>query len=128
MIIPQNISLSPHQRLPLFSLKNEQDQRNIPNPTFSVSNVTHHRIHLILSIILKNNFSNIEIIKNPSKNSDIILPSVAVETKLLVFSCVIINGICPYNACWVFLGNKHMIFVITAMCSTHFNLYLLLGF
>lgn len=43
-------------------------------------------LYLIVSITLKNRFSKIEIIKDPSRNRDGILPSVSMETKLRVFS------------------------------------------
>ena len=80
------------------------------------------------SIILKNHFSNIEIIKDPSKNSGVILPSVPMETKSLVLSCVIINGICPYNARRVSSVSKHMIFIIACNVSNSFQLYTLLKY
>ena len=108
---------------PLSSLKNEQDQRNIPDPTLCISNVMHNWICLIVSILLKNQFSNTEIIKDPSKNSGVILPSVPMETKLLVFSCVFINGICPCSVYWLLLVSST--WYLSSTCNV-FNSFQLL--
>lgn len=123
----QNISLfsqSVSSSLP----ENEQDQRNIPDPTLCISNVMHNWMCLIVSIILKNHFSNTEIMKDPSDISGVILPSVPMETKLLMFSRGIINGICPYNVCWLSRVSSTWYLSSPLACSTDFNLRLLWGF
>lgn len=86
----------------------------------------HNWIYLIVSIILKNHFSNIKIIKDPSKNSGVI--TVPMETKSPVFSCVIISGICSYKAHWVSLVSKQMIFIISCNVFNSFQLMFSLGF
>lgn len=72
----------------------------------------HNRIYLIVSIVLKNHFTNIEILKDPSKHSGVILPPVPMETRSLVLSEVIMNGICRECLSGQ-LGGAHVVFIIT---------------
>lgn len=123
---PKISGCSPNQ-CPFPCWKMSRTNGIFQNSALSISNVMHNWVYLMASIILKNHFSNIEIIKDPSKNSGVILPSVPMETKSLVLSCVIINGICPYNARRVSSVSKHMIFIIACNVSNSFQLMCVVG-
>lgn len=75
----------PH-RHPLFSLKKSAGPNKHWRFMRSVSIAMNNWLYLIVSITLKYRFSKTEIIKDPSRNRNGILPSVSMETKLLVFS------------------------------------------
>jgi hypothetical protein len=86
----------------------------------------YNLIHLIVSIILKNYFSKIEIIKDPSRKTGVILPSVPMETKLLVLS-VWLSMAAADTMCWVSLVSKHMIAIYVDSWSFRNGLFFWLG-
>lgn len=79
-------SHSPHQWSILSRPGKSAGPKKHWRPTLSVSIAMNNSPYLIVSSTLKNLFSKIETIKDPSRNKDGILPSVSVETKLRVFS------------------------------------------
>lgn len=87
VISAPNISLS--------SLRNEQDQRNTPPPILPASTVMHNRMCFLVSINLKNHFTNIEIIRDPSTSRRVASPSVPMETRSLARSRVVMHGLRP---------------------------------